>query len=187
MPGVFQYSVDRLLEPVQQLAELEIPAVLLFGIPEVKDALGTSAWQNDGVVQQAIREIKKLSPQTIVITDVCMCEYTDHGHCGALDENGQVVNDITLDLLAREALSHAKAGCDMVAPSDMMDGRVGAIRKALDEGAMLIYPLWPMQPSILRPFTDHFVMRLNLLLSSVIARLIKWTERIVWNLFGRLP
>jgi porphobilinogen synthase len=141
MPGVFQYSVDRLLEPVQQLAELEIPAVLLFGIPEVKDALGTSAWQNDGVVQQAIREIKKLSPQTIVITDVCMCEYTDHGHCGALDENGQVVNDITLDLLAREALSHAKAGCDMVAPSDMMDGRVGAIRKALDEGGYAHLPI----------------------------------------------
>ncbi|HQA49618.1 MAG: porphobilinogen synthase [Syntrophomonadaceae bacterium] len=141
MPGVFQYSVDRLLEPVQQLAELEIPAVLLFGIPEVKDALGTSAWQNDGVVQQAIREIKKLSPQTIVITDVCMCEYTDHGHCGALDENGQVVNDITLDLLAREALSHAKAGCDMVAPSDMMDGRVGAIRKALDEGGFANLPI----------------------------------------------
>ena len=141
MPGVFQYSVDRLLEPVQQFAELEIPAVLLFGIPEVKDALGTSAWQNDGVVQQAIREIKKLSPQTIVITDVCMCEYTDHGHCGALDENGQVVNDITLDLLAREALSHAKAGCDMVAPSDMMDGRVGAIRKALDEGGFANLPI----------------------------------------------
>jgi porphobilinogen synthase len=141
MPGVFQYSVDRLFEPVQQLAELEIPAVLLFGIPEVKDALGTSAWQNDGVVQQAIREIKKLSPQTIVITDVCMCEYTDHGHCGALDENGQVVNDITLDLLAREALSHAKAGCDMVAPSDMMDGRVGAIRKALDEGGYAHLPI----------------------------------------------
>lgn len=141
MPGVFQYSVDRLLEPVQQLAELEIPAVLLFGIPEVKDALGTSAWQDDGVVQQAIREIKKLSPQTIVITDVCMCEYTDHGHCGALDENGQVVNDITLDLLAREALSHAKAGCDMVAPSDMMDGRVGAIRKALDEGGFANLPI----------------------------------------------
>jgi porphobilinogen synthase len=141
MPGVFQYSVDRLFEPVQQLAELEIPAVLLFGIPEVKDALGTSAWQNDGVVQQAIRGIKKLSPQTIVITDVCMCEYTDHGHCGALDENGQVVNDITLDLLAREALSHAKAGCDMVAPSDMMDGRVGAIRKALDEGGYAHLPI----------------------------------------------
>jgi len=141
MPGVFQYSVDRLLEPVQQLAELEIPAVLLFGIPKVKDALGTSAWQDDGVVQQAIREIKKLSPQTIVITDVCMCEYTDHGHCGALDENGQVLNDITLDLLAREALSHAKAGCDMVAPSDMMDGRVGAIRKALDKGGFANLPI----------------------------------------------
>lgn len=134
MPGVFQYSVDQLYEPVQQIAEAGIPAVLLFGIPETKDSLGTSAWQEDGVVQQAIREIKKLSPELIVITDVCMCEYTDHGHCGALDQDGQVLNDATLDLLAREALSHAEAGCDMVAPSDMMDGRVGVIREMLDDG-----------------------------------------------------
>jgi len=141
MPGVFQYSVDRLGEPIQQVAELGVPAVLLFGIPETKDALGSSAWQDDGVVQQAIRKIKKLSPQTIVITDVCMCEYTDHGHCGALDEQGRVINDATLDLLAKEALSHAEAGCDMVAPSDMMDGRVGAIRKALDDHGFSHLPI----------------------------------------------
>lgn len=141
MPGVFQYSVDQLYEPVQQIAEAGIPAVLLFGIPETKDSLGTSAWQEDGVVQQAIREIKKLSPEIIVITDVCMCEYTDHGHCGALDQDGQVLNDATLDLLAREALSHAEAGCDMVAPSDMMDGRIGYIRRALDEGGFTHLPI----------------------------------------------
>jgi len=141
MPGVFQYSVDRLGEPIQQVAELGVPAVLLFGIPETKDALGSSAWQDDGVVQQAIRKIKKLSPQTIVITDVCMCEYTDHGHCGALDEQGRVLNDATLDLLAREALSHAEAGCDMVAPSDMMDGRVGAIRQVLDDHGFSYLPI----------------------------------------------
>lgn len=141
MPGVYQYSVDRLEEPIQQVAELGIPAVLLFGIPETKDALGTSAWQEDGVVQQAIRKIKKLSPHTLVITDVCMCEYTDHGHCGALDEQGRVLNDATLELLVREALSHAEAGCDMVAPSDMMDGRVGAIRQALDEHGFSHLPI----------------------------------------------
>lgn len=141
MPGVYQYSVDKLEQPIQQVAELGIPAVLLFGIPETKDALGISAWQEDGVVQQAIREIKKLSPQTIVITDVCMCEYTDHGHCGALDQHGQVLNDATLELLIREALSHAEAGCDMVAPSDMMDGRVGAIRQALDEHGFSHLPI----------------------------------------------
>lgn len=141
MPGVFQYSVDKLEEPVQQVAELGIPAVLLFGIPETKDALGTSAWQEDGVVQQAIRKIKKFSPQTMVITDVCMCEYTDHGHCGALDEHGRVLNDTTLELLAREALSHAEAGCDMVAPSDMMDGRVGAIRQVLDDNGFSYLPI----------------------------------------------
>ena len=141
MPGVFQYSVDQLHQPIQQVAELGIPAVLLFGIPEYKDSLGTSAWQDDGVVQQAIKEIKKLSPETIVITDVCMCEYTDHGHCGAIDQEGRVLNDTTLDLLAREALSHAKAGCDMVAPSDMMDGRVGALRQALDEQGFSHLPI----------------------------------------------
>lgn len=141
MPGVFQYSVDQLHQAVQQVAELGIPAVLLFGIPETKDSLGTSAWQDDGVVQQAIKEIKKLSPETIVITDVCMCEYTDHGHCGALDQEGRVLNDATLDLLAREALSHAEAGCDMVAPSDMMDGRVGAIRRALDDHGFAHLPI----------------------------------------------
>ena len=141
MPGVFQYSVDQLYQPIEQVVELGIPAVLLFGIPEYKDSLGTSGWQDDNVVQQAIKEIKKLSPETIVITDVCMCEYTDHGHCGALDQSGNVLNDATLDLLAREALSHAQAGCDIVAPSDMMDGRVGALRQVLDEQGFSHLPI----------------------------------------------
>lgn len=141
MPGVCQYSVDRLEQPVQQVAELGIPAVLLFGIPPYKDACGSSAWQDDGVIQQAIREIKRLSPDTIVITDVCMCEYTDHGHCGVIGPNGDVMNDETLELLVREALSHARAGCDMIAPSDMMDGRVGAIRRALDDEGFYNLPI----------------------------------------------
>lgn len=141
MPGVCQYSVDRLEQPVQQVAELGIPAVLMFGIPPYKDACGSSAWQDDGVIQQAIREIKRLSPDTMVITDVCMCEYTDHGHCGVIGPNGDVINDETLELLVREALSHARAGCDMIAPSDMMDGRIGAIRKALDDNGFQNLPI----------------------------------------------
>lgn len=141
MPGVCQYSVDQLHRPIEDIAELGIPAVLLFGIPEYKDAIGSSAWQEEGVVQQAIRAIKSLSPETMVITDVCMCEYTDHGHCGVIGENGELLNDPTLELLAREALSHAQAGCDMVAPSDMMDGRVGAIRQVLDENGFNNLPI----------------------------------------------
>lgn len=132
MPGVYQYSVDRLKPQIENIAELGIPAVLLFGIPECKDAVGSSAWNEHGEVQQAVKLIKDISPELTVITDVCMCEYTDHGHCGMLDDKGIVDNDRTLDLLAREALSHVKAGADMVAPSDMMDGRIGFIRTCLD-------------------------------------------------------
>lgn len=133
MPGVYQYSVDRLKPQIENITELGIPAVLLFGIPECKDAVGSSAWNEEGEVQQAVKLIKDVSPNLTVITDVCMCEYTDHGHCGMLTDNGIVDNDRTLELLAREALSHVKAGADMVAPSDMMDGRVGYIRNCLDE------------------------------------------------------
>jgi porphobilinogen synthase len=132
MPGVYQYSVDRLKPKIKDIAELGIPAVLLFGLPEVKDEIGSSAWSEHGEVQEAIKLIKDVSPDLTVITDVCMCEYTDHGHCGMLKEDGSVDNDRTLELLAREALSHVKAGADMVAPSDMMDGRVGYIRNCLD-------------------------------------------------------
>ena len=140
MPGIFQYSVDLLPQEVEDIAALSIPAVILFGIPEDKDEFGTSGYQPDGVVQQAIRTIKKTVPDLLVITDVCLCEYTSHGHCGVV-ENGEVDNDRTLELLARMAVSHAEAGADMVAPSDMMDGRVKRIRQALDEFAFERIPI----------------------------------------------
>jgi porphobilinogen synthase len=132
MPGVAQLSVDRAVIECQEVRALGIPAVILFGIPEHKDSLGTEAYADTGVVQQAIRAIKEKLPELLVITDVCLCEYTDHGHCGVV-KNGDVDNDATLELLAKEALSHARAGADIVGPSDMMDGRVGAIRQALDQ------------------------------------------------------
>jgi len=131
MPGVAQLSIDRLIVKVEEAVKLGIPAIVLFGIPGRKDALGSEAYAQDGIIQQAVREVKKEFPQLAVITDVCLCEYTDHGHCGVV-ENDKILNDPTLDLLARTAVSHAQAGADMVAPSDMMDGRVAAIREALD-------------------------------------------------------
>jgi len=132
MPGVAQLSVDRAVAECEEAQALGIPAIILFGLPERKDSLGTEAYADDGIVQQAIRAIKEQFPGLLVVTDVCLCEYTDHGHCGVI-KNGDVDNDSTLELLAREALSHAQAGADIVAPSDMMDGRVGAIRKSLDQ------------------------------------------------------
>ncbi len=141
MPGICQYSVDRLADEIRDIESLGIPAVLLFGLPENKDAIGSSAWDDNGVVQNAIKAIKDQAPNMVVITDVCMCEYTDHGHCGMLEENGYVNNDATLELLSREALSHARAGCDIVAPSDMMDGRVAHIRQTLDENGFINMPI----------------------------------------------
>ncbi|MGD9763500.1 MAG: porphobilinogen synthase [Candidatus Binatia bacterium] len=132
MPGVAQMSVDRVTDECRAVRDLGIPAVILFGIPAKKDPTGSHAYRDDGVVPQAVRSIKRALPDLTVITDVCLCEYTDHGHCGVLVE-GEVDNDATIDLLAKEALAHARAGADMVAPSDMMDGRVGAVREALDE------------------------------------------------------
>ena len=132
MPGQYQLSVDNLAKEAKEIYDLGIPAVILFGIPEHKDELGTDAYSDKGIVQQAIKEIKNKVPELTVITDVCLCEFTSHGHCGFI-EKGDVDNDQTIDLLAREAVSHARAGADMVAPSDMMDGRIAAIREALDE------------------------------------------------------
>lgn len=132
MPGVYQLSCDMLESEIQETVDLGIPAVLLFGIPENKDAAASSAYDDNGVVQQAVRLIKDRWPELLVITDVCLCEYTDHGHCGVVTGTGTIDNDATLELLAQEALSHAKAGADIVAPSDMMDGRIGYIREALD-------------------------------------------------------
>ena len=134
MPGQARLSVDQLPREAAELRSLDIPAVLLFGLPADKDAQGSEAWAADGIVQRAVRELKDAAPELIVITDVCLCEYTDHGHCGLLDEHGAVVNDATVALLAETAVSQAEAGADVVAPSDMMDGRVGAIRAALDTG-----------------------------------------------------
>ena len=133
MPGVAQTSPDEIVRDATRAAEAGIGGVILFGVPETKDSTGSEAWADDGAVQQAVRLLKSEVPQIVVITDVCMCEYTDHGHCGIL-ENGEVVNDATLELLSRASVSHAQAGADMIAPSDMMDGRVRAIRGALDSG-----------------------------------------------------
>jgi porphobilinogen synthase len=141
MPGIFRYSVDRIMEEVDELYELGIPAVILFGIPSHKDEQGSSALRDDGEVQQAVRRIKKKYPDMVVITDVCLCEYTSHGHCGILTKKGDVDNDATLEVLAEEALSHARAGADIVAPSDMMDGRVLAIREKLDENGYEHIPI----------------------------------------------
>jgi porphobilinogen synthase len=140
MPGVNQLSVDQGVEECREVAGLGIPAVILFGIPESKDAAGTGAYVDDGIVQQAIRTIKQNVPDLMVITDVCLCEYTDHGHCGVIKDD-DVQNDPTLQLLVKTSLSHVHAGADMVAPSDMMDGRIGAIRTALDEENLTHIPI----------------------------------------------
>ena len=132
MPGVFQTSVDELLKDARRAVDAGIGGILLFGIPDTKDATGSSAWDPHGPVAEAVRAVKRDFPQLLVITDVCMCEYTDHGHCGLLTPSGDVDNDATLDLLAREALAHARAGADIIAPSDMMDHRIGHLRAALD-------------------------------------------------------
>ncbi|HEX2768316.1 MAG TPA: porphobilinogen synthase [Geobacteraceae bacterium] len=140
MPGIFQQSIEHIVEEAQAAHELRVPAVLLFGIPEKKDAVGSGAYARDGIIQETIRALKKEVPGVAVITDVCMCEYTDHGHCGIIRDN-DVDNDATLELLCKEALSHAQAGADMVAPSDMMDGRVGAIRETLDKNGFSHIPI----------------------------------------------
>jgi porphobilinogen synthase len=140
MPGVAQTSIDEMLIDARDAASLGVGGVLLFGIPDTKDEKGSSAWDDKGPVQEAVRALKSEVPQLVVITDVCLCEYTDHGHCGIL-RDGHVDNDATLELLAKESLSHARAGADMVAPSDMMDGRVGVIRAALDEAGFSETPI----------------------------------------------
>jgi porphobilinogen synthase len=140
MPGQFRLSIDELLKECKDAASMGIPAVLLFGLPREKDPRGREAYADDGIIQQAVRALKDSIPDLLVITDVCLCEYTSHGHCGVVEED-RVKNDPTLDLIARTALSHAEAGADMVAPSDMMDGRVAAIREALDEAGYQETPI----------------------------------------------
>jgi porphobilinogen synthase len=140
MPAVFQLSIDNVLRECEELLTLGIGAVLLFGIPDFKDEVGSSGYAADGIVQKASREIKRKFPEMLVITDVCLCEYTSHGHCGVI-ENEFVQNDATLELLAKQALTHAQNGADIIAPSDMMDGRIGAIRKTLDENGFSETPI----------------------------------------------
>lgn len=141
LKGIFHFSLDRLEEEIKELVNLGIQYVILFGIPNEKDAFGKEAYSETGIVQEAIRKVKEIAPDMYVITDVCMCQYTDHGHCGILSKEGYVQNDVTLPYLARIAVSHAKAGADMVAPSDMMDGIVAAIRAALDENGFMNVPI----------------------------------------------
>ncbi|AZR72791.1 delta-aminolevulinic acid dehydratase [Anoxybacter fermentans] len=141
LPGNYHWSVDRVLEEVAEIVELRIPGILLFGVPDAKDEIGSAAWAEDGIVQQACQKIKEKYPNLLVITDVCLCQYTDHGHCGRLTKEGEVDNDSTLELLAKTALSHVLAGADMVAPSDMMDGRIAAIRKKLDKNGFSHIPI----------------------------------------------
>jgi porphobilinogen synthase len=141
MPGVFQVSLDLLMDEIDDLLDCGVHYVLLFGIPAEKDEIGSSAWDEHGVVQEACRIIRKNAPEMYIITDVCMCEYTSHGHCGKLDENGYVMNDETLELLANEAVSQAAAGAHMVAPSDMMDGRIQFMRRALDDAGYQNVPI----------------------------------------------
>ena len=140
MPGQFQLSVDNILRECEELQNLGINSVLLFGIPREKDDVGSGAYDDDGIIQKALRAIKASFPDLLVITDVCLCEYTSHGHCGVV-ENGYVNNDKTLEQLAKEALSHAQNGADIIAPSDMMDGRIGAIRQTLDENGFAETPI----------------------------------------------
>ena len=140
MPGVYNLSIDLLVEECKEVEKLGIPAVILFGIPEHKDEVGSGAYDPNGIIQQAVKAIKKEVKKLLVITDVCLCEYTSHGHCGVL--NGErILNDETVELLVKEAVSHAQAGADIIAPSDMMDGRIGAIRKGLDENGFTEIPI----------------------------------------------
>jgi porphobilinogen synthase len=140
MPGVFQMSVDELVGECQEIHETGVRAVILFGIPDKKDAVGSGAYADDGIIPRAVKAVKARIPDLVVITDVCLCEYTDHGHCGVL-ERGGVSNDATLPLLAKESVAHARAGADIIAPSDMMDGRVSAIRRSLDESGFSETPV----------------------------------------------
>lgn len=140
MPGVFQMSVDVVVKECKEVEQLGIPAVILFGIPDHKDEVGSGAYDPNGIIQQAVRAIKKETKKLLVITDVCLCEYTSHGHCGVL-QGEKILNDETVELLVKESVSHAEAGADIIAPSDMMDGRIGAIRKALDEKGFIETPI----------------------------------------------
>ncbi|MGB6977019.1 MAG: porphobilinogen synthase [Gammaproteobacteria bacterium] len=159
LPGHYQLSIDQLASEIQSITQLGIPGVMLFGIPEIKDATGSDAYHSDGIIQRAIRTIKSLAPELLVITDVCFCEYTDHGHCGVVHErpaHRDVDNDATLTLLAKQAISHAQAGADIVAPSGMMDGMIQAIRTALDEANFNHLPILSYAAKYASAFYEPF-------------------------------
>lgn len=156
MPNVYHFSVDMLEPEIRELEKLGIKAVLLFGIPNHKDSVGSEAYNDDGIIQRGIRKIKELTDKILVITDVCMCEYTDHGHCGILDEKGNVINDITIDYLAKISLSYAKAGADIIAPSDMMDFRVKKIREVLDANEFKDVPIMAYSAKFASSFYGPF-------------------------------
>jgi porphobilinogen synthase len=173
MPGQYRWSLDRVDELLQQVTDSGVKSVLLFGIPAEKDEIGSSAWQPDGIVQRAVHHIKAAYPQLYVITDVCMCEYTSHGHCGILCGH-DVDNDKTLEVLAKTALSHVQAGADMVAPSDMMDGRVARIRQVLDENGYVNTPIMSIPSSMPRHSMARSGMRQVLRRRSAIGKAIRW-------------
>ncbi|HEY7829417.1 MAG TPA: porphobilinogen synthase [Solirubrobacteraceae bacterium] len=156
MPGVQRLSIAEAVKEAGEATRLGLGAVLLFGLPAEKDREGSAAWDEEGIVQLSTRAIKQAHPELLVVTDVCLCEYTEHGHCGVLSEDGQVDNDASVDLLARTAVSHARAGADLVAPSDMMDGRVGAIREALDEEGFSQTPIMAYSAKFASAFYGPF-------------------------------
>ena len=182
MPGIFQMSVDYIVKEVRSVKELNIPAVLLFGIPDKKDELATGAFAKDGIVQRAIREIKQKVPDMLVVTDVCLCEYTSHGHCGMI-EKGDVNNDSTLEVLAETAVSHAFVGADMVAPSAMMDGQVAAIREGLDSHVHEGYVVSPYYDSMIGKLIVHQPTRPEAIASM--KRALNWCPS--WPIPPNMP
>ena len=179
MPGNFQFSVDTLAEESRRVAGCGVPAIMLFGIPEHKDPLGSRAYAEDGIVCRAVEAVKRAAPELCVITDVCLCEYTDHGHCGVIRTNRDgapgVDNDATLELLVREALAHARAGADMVAPSDMMDGRVGAIRAGLDGAGFHEVPIMAYSAKYASSFYGPFRDAADRRNSAIVPH--RWTRQ----------
>src|SRR5579885_1068748 len=176
MPGVCQLSPDEIVREAAHAFSLGVPAVLLFGIPDQKDAKASGAYAKNGIVQQTVRLLKKELPELLVITDVCLCEYMTHGHCGIV-ARGKILNDPTLKLLAQTAVSHAEAGADIVAPSDMMDGRVRAIREALDRNGFSDTPIMSYAAKFARPFTARSAKRPNQRRNLATGAVIKWTRR----------
>lgn len=181
MPGVFQLSIDKIVAEAQEVYDLGIPAVILFGIPADKDPEAIGAWHDHGIVQRATTAVKEALPDLVVIVDTCLCEYTNHGHCGYLevgDSTGQVLNDPTLSLLQKTAISQVKAGADIIAPSGMMDGFVQAIRQALDEGGTIKCPFCPTQPNTPQPTTVPSGRQQSRYPSLAIAAPIRWIRPI---------